>query len=80
MTRLSVLNVSENRLRDLPVSLGYCEGLGNRSGGVFIDGNPINNQDMLKKAQWGRDHLADYLEKRVASNFSRFFFSHEFEH
>ena len=67
MTRLGVLNISENTLRDLPVSLGYCEGLGNINGGIFLDGNPISNQALLDKSTLGRDHLFDYLEKRLAN-------------
>lgn len=69
MTRLVVLNLSDNNLRDLPLSMGYCIGLGKIGAGINIDRNPIKSSDMLKKWKIGTDHLCDYLEKRMVSTY-----------
>eukprot|EP01116_Phalansterium_solitarium_P002113 TRINITY_DN11963_c0_g1_i1.p1 TRINITY_DN11963_c0_g1~~TRINITY_DN11963_c0_g1_i1.p1 ORF type:complete len:355 (-),score=124.12 TRINITY_DN11963_c0_g1_i1:29-1093(-) len=68
LSRLVVLNLSDNLLTDLPVSIGLCQGLGQIGSGINLDRNPIQDSSMLKKWKIGTDHLLDYLEKRAHVN------------
>ena len=74
MTRLVVLNLSDNKLTDLPPSLGDCYGLAKLGAGINIERNPISDPEMVRKYQIGTDHLVDYLEKKLMSKFGPFCF------
>jgi len=65
MTRLVTLNLSDNQLHDLPLSLGYCYGLAKFGAGINLERNPIEDQEMIKKFRIGPDHMVDFLEKRM---------------
>lgn len=43
LSRLVVLNVSDNELKDLPLSLGRCLGLSKLGAGINLDRNPIES-------------------------------------
>jgi hypothetical protein len=66
LTRLQLLNVSDNFLKDLPLSIGLCEGLGSRTAGIKIDSNPIKDKSLKMKYEKGPDHLYDFLEVETA--------------
>jgi len=59
LQHLKKLDVSHNKLQDLPVSLLECSSL--RNGIVIVEGNPINEQ-LLIKARAGASQLFGYLE------------------
>lgn len=65
MTRLTLLNVADNQLKDLPLSIGMCRGLGRLGAGINISRNPLKDQILFEKFNVGPDHLCDYLEKRM---------------
>lgn len=77
MTRLVLLNVSDNKLTDLPLTLGHCNGLAKFGAGINLERNPIQNQEMLRKYRIGPDHMYDFLEKRMLSKFSPFLLNKE---
>ena len=74
MTRLVVLNLSDNKLSDLPVSLGLCYGLAKLGAGIQVERNLIQDQTLLQKYKIGTDHLQDYLEKKMMSMFLFFIY------
>jgi len=61
MARMVSLNLCDNRLTDLPLSVGACVNLDQ----VLLDRNPIKDQELLRKYAIGTDHLMDYLGKRL---------------
>lgn len=61
MSRLVSLNLSDNKLTDLPLSVGACVHMDS----VILDRNPIKDQELLRKYAIGTDHLMDYLGKRL---------------
>jgi hypothetical protein len=65
MTRLVTLSLSDNKLTDLPISLGNCIGLAKLGAGISIERNPIADPEMVRKYRIGTDHLQDYLEKKL---------------
>lgn len=65
MSRLVVLNLADNKLKNLPFSLGFCVGLSKFGAGINIERNEITDQEMLRKFKVGPDHMFDYLEKRM---------------
>ncbi len=67
MTRLVQLNLSDNKLAELPISLGLCIGLAKLGAGMLIDRNPIQDPEIWRKYKIGTDHLQDYLEKLMMS-------------
>lgn len=63
--RVVSLNVAGNKLRDIPLSAGLCEGLGVQGLGLNLQYNPIDDRDMMKTWTTGADRLAEYLERRM---------------
>lgn len=63
--RVVSLNVASNKLRDVPLSAGLCEGLGVEGLGLNLQFNPIEDRDMVKHWRQGADRLAEYLERRM---------------
>ncbi len=59
------LNISDNAIRDLPVSIGYCAGLAQIGQGLNIDRNPLKDAEMPTQYRIGADRLYMYLEKRM---------------
>jgi Leucine-rich repeat (LRR) protein len=57
MTRLCNLNLADNELTNLPMSIGLCQGLDRLGAGFNIDRNPIGDEKMLKRFAVGTDHL-----------------------
>jgi Leucine-rich repeat (LRR) protein len=53
MTRLCVLNIADNKLTDLPLSLGYCNGLSKFGAGINMERNPIQDTEMIRKYRIG---------------------------
>jgi Leucine-rich repeat (LRR) protein len=65
LTRLCQLNLSDNKLTDVPVSLGYCISLGRIGSGISLDRNPIASVEMLQCHRLGADRLLFFLEERL---------------
>lgn len=65
MTRLCNLNLADNELTNLPMSIGLCQGLDRLGAGFNIDRNPITDEKMLKRFAVGTDHLCQYLANRL---------------
>jgi hypothetical protein len=61
LTRLSRLEVSDNKLRKLPPSAGLLEGLNCIGSGWNIDRNPLEDERAIARYRMGTDHLAQYL-------------------
>jgi hypothetical protein len=68
MSRLVSLNLCDNKLTDLPLSVGACVHMDS----VILDRNPIKDQELLRKYAIGTDHLMDYLGKRLFGTFFPF--------
>jgi len=60
MSRLVSLNLSDNKITDLPLSMGNCTHLDT----VLLERNPIKDKELLRKYEIGTDHLIDYLSKK----------------
>ena len=65
LQRLAILNVSGNKLHDLPLSSGLLEGCTELGLGISIAQNPIDDREMLKQSGIGADRLFNYLERRM---------------
>jgi hypothetical protein len=61
MSRLVSLNLADNQLTDLPLSMGACVHMDS----CLLERNPIKDQELLRKYNIGTDHLNDYLAKRL---------------
>lgn len=61
LSRIVNLNVCDNKLTDLPVSMGQMKFLSK----CLIDRNPIQNYDLLAKYSLTVDHVKEYLAKRL---------------
>jgi len=59
------LNIADNKLEDLPLSMGFCIGLSKFGAGINLERNQIRDSEMIKKYQIGPDHMVDFLEKRM---------------
>ncbi|KYQ90915.1 hypothetical protein DLAC_11695 [Tieghemostelium lacteum] len=71
MKRLCFLNVQDNDIQSLPLSIGHCVGLGctggSGNGGINLYGNPLTQDlDLKSKISQGPFIIMDYLEKKMS--------------
>lgn len=59
------MNLSDNQISDVPVSLGYCISLGKIGSGILLDRNPIKSEEMIQHYRLGADRLLFFLEERL---------------
>jgi len=61
MSRIVALNLCDNKLTDLPLTMGNCQHLEQ----ILIDRNHFRDQELLRRYGLGSDHLKDFLSKRL---------------
>lgn len=73
LIRCVTLNVSGNAsLKDVPLSMGLCEGLAQIGLGLNLSHCAIEDREMMKQFTIGADRLYEYLERRMmASGFDQ---------
>jgi len=66
LTKLCSLNISDNHLTDLPVTLGLIYNIQK----VDAANNCFESENLKKRMDMGTNHLLDFLEKRMATNYN----------
>jgi Leucine-rich repeat (LRR) protein len=61
LTRLVTLNLVDNEIKELPISLGRML----NSANIYLERNPILDEELLAKYRIGTDHFVDCMEKRL---------------